>query len=252
LTKILTSIFVVAGVGTFFLFLGAVGEVFLREKLEEVLAMERIESMKDHVILCGYGRVGRIIAGELREVNGTFVIIEENEEKVRDIIENFDYSVLHDDARKEEVLEKAMITDAEVLITTLADDADNVFVIITAKALNPKLRVISTATKEENRDKLRKIGADEVITPEAIVGKVIARSLAIPSTTSLFDRFELTNMQECCKLAIKPEYAGKKIEDLGIDVLAIVRGDEVLQKSLSKLVLEEGDKIIAVAKKEHK
>ncbi len=250
LTKIVASIFIIAGTGTFLLFLGSIVEIFVGEKLEEVLAMERIGTINDHVILCGYGRVGKIIAAELREMKRDFIIIEKNEEKVKNIMENFDYYVIQDDARREEVLEKAMIYDSKALITTLAEDADNVFVIITAKALNPKLRVISTAINEDNRDKLRKIGADEVITPEVVVGKVIARSLTVPSITSLFDRLELTSRQDACKLALKPEHAGKKIEDLGIDVLALVRGDKVIQKPNPKLVLKEGDRIIAVAKKE--
>ncbi len=250
LSKAVASIFIIAGTGTFLLFLASVAEVFLREKLEEVLAMERIEPVKGHVILCGYGRVGKIIAAELRGMKDDFVIIEKNEEAVKEIIEKFDYFVINDDARKEEGLERAMIYDSNALITTFAEDADNVFVIITAKALNPKLRVISTAINEENRDKLRKIGADEVITPEVIVGKVIARSLSVPSITSLFDRFELTSMQDACKLALKPEHAGRRIEDLGIDVLAVIRGDEVIQKPDSELVMKEGDKILAVAKKE--
>lgn len=252
LTKMLTSIFIVSGVGAFLLFLGSVGESLLREKLEEVLGMERVEDMENHVILCGYGRVGRTIADELKEMKKRFVIIEEDEEKVKGIIEDSDYSVIHGDAKKEEMLEKARIKVAKALITTLGDDADNVFVIITAKALNPALRVISTATKDENRKKLRKIGAEEVITPEIVVGKVIARSLAVPSYLSLFDRLELTKLQEVCKLELKPEYAGKKVEDLGVDVLAIVRGEEIIKKPGSKAVLKEGDKIVAVTeKKQH-
>jgi voltage-gated potassium channel len=146
-----------------------------------------MEEIEGHIIICGYGRIGKVIVSELKEMKSKFVIVEINETLTKMISETTDYNVVLGDARKEDILRKAGIEKAKIVITALNEDSDNVFTAITAKSMNDKIRIISTATNLENMDKLYKINPNfytiflSIIKAE-LVSAVVALHLSIIST----------------------------------------------------------------------
>ena len=249
LTKLLVTLYVVLGLGligfTIEAFLGG----WLRSNLLEVLRMERPKPLRRHVVLCRYSSPARIIAQELQATNQPFVIVEADGAICRTLVENTEWAVIHGDAREEETPQLARIGDARVLITTFEEDADNVFTIITAKGLNPDLRVVSTATRPENLAKLRRVGADEVIAPEVIVGKVLARTAILPQFASLLDRLHLVPGIDLEKRKAVSEEAGQSIGQLaekGTIVLAIIRDGRLVQVLDQEEIVRPDDQLVVV------
>ncbi|HEY63782.1 MAG TPA: potassium channel protein [Caldilineae bacterium] len=249
ITKLLVSVYVILGLGL----IGVTAEAFLgrwlRSSLLEALRMERVKPLKDHVVLCRYNSPARIIAQELAASGQSFVIVEADESICRNLVESTDWAVVHGDAREEETLLRAGITEAQVLITTFEQDADNVFTIITARELNPKLRVVSTATRPENVAKLRRVGADEVVAPEIVVGKVLARAAVLPQFTSLLDRLHLLPGVDLEKRAAVSDETGRSVGQLakeGTVVLAIVRDGRIVQTFDQEEIVRPGDELVVV------
>ncbi len=249
LTKLLVSLYVILGLGLIGFTVEAFLGTWLRSNLLEVLRMERPKPLRDHVVLCRYSSPARIIAQELQAAKQPFVIVEADEALCRTLVENTEWVIVHGDAREEETLQRARIGDARVLITTFEEDADNVFTIITAKGLNPDLRVVSTATRPENLAKLRRVGADEVIAPEIIVGKVLARTAILPQFASLLDRLHLVPGVDLQKREAVSEEAGRSIGQLaeeGTVVLAIVRDGQVVQALDQEEIVRPGDELVVM------
>lgn len=244
--KVIISIFIVLNIAILAFFVGQIGERLIKKKIEEVLGIERMELMEDHIIICGYGRIGKVIAAELKEMGAKFVIVELNEALTKIISETTDFNVVLGDARKEDVLLKAGIEKAKIIITALSEDADNVFTAITAKSMNDKIRIISTAANVENMDKLYKIGVNQVVSPQVVTGKILAHSINIPDFLTLIDRIFLSNEENICMVALKEDLFGKTVSDIGDEVFAIVRDNKIIRNPDSNEILNKGDKLIIV------
>jgi len=208
--------------------------------------MDRKKNFNNHVILCDYEFFGHIIAPELQQFGLDFVIVEEKEDIVREIKEETPYFVIHGNPKKEEALERAGIDRATTLITAFSDDADNVFTIITAKSLNENLKIISMASSHENVDKLVKVGADDVILPEVVVGKVVARMIIQPGMLARIENLCATRSHQVSLVSVTEEMAGKSISILPHEPLAILRGDEIIEKPSSTEILQVADRLIMV------
>ncbi|NOZ28294.1 MAG: hypothetical protein GXP39_09620 [Chloroflexi bacterium] len=253
IAKLMVSLYVILGLGLVGLTIEAFLGGWLRSNLLEVLRMERTRPLRRHVVLCRYSSPARIIAQELAAADQPFVIVEADEAICRTLVENTNWLVVHGDAREEETLQRACIAEAQVLITTFEEDADNVFTIITAKGLNPNLRVVSTATRPENLAKLRRVGADEVVAPEIIVGKVLARTAILPQFSSLLDRLHLLPGIDLQKREAASEETGRSVEQLARDgtvVLAIVRDGQIMQTWERDEIVQPGDELVVVAPSE--
>lgn len=126
---------------------------------------EKIKKLKDHTIICGYGNVGRYVVEHLMDEKVPYVVIEKEPLKIEEMIEN---DILHipGDATHSETLERAGIGKARVVISCLTADADSLFVLLEAKEMNKKIRVIARATRLENQKRFKKYGAEKVIMPE--------------------------------------------------------------------------------------
>jgi voltage-gated potassium channel len=145
-----------------------------------------IEQLRDHFIVCGCGRVGRGAAEELRAAGARLLIIDRSEERVEWAMRNGYLAVLGDSTR-DETLKEAGVTRAAGLIAALATDADNLFAVISAKTLNPKLRVAARAAEEEAERKMRQVGADSVFAPYTRTGVRLAQSLLKPHVRQFLD-----------------------------------------------------------------
>ncbi len=158
-----------------------------RNYLKDNKVKKRIKKLKGHVIVCGYGRNGRQTVDELRFRGFTVVIVDSNVDIINNIRENSEYLYVHGNATEDEVLHEAQILKAKAIITALPNDSDNLFVVLTAKVINPKLKIISRASNFSSDKKLKRAGATNVIMPDKIGGQKMAKLVAHPDVVEFLD-----------------------------------------------------------------
>ncbi|MEO2065064.1 MAG: potassium channel family protein, partial [Desulfurobacteriaceae bacterium] len=148
------------------IFEGELRKIFTTKRMEKMVA-----KLKNHTIVCGLGRTGQAAVKELSREKIPFVVIEKNEERIEEAKEKYPNLIyIHGDATQDETLIKAGVKSAANMIVATADDADNLFITLSAKNLNPRLRIVTRANREENVIKLKRAGATEVILPNVIGG----------------------------------------------------------------------------------
>lgn len=187
--RIFTMILSFVGVGTAFYILGGMvqatleGEfgMFRRRRMEA-----KIKGLKDHYILCGYGRVGEAIASTLKDQKTDFVVVELNLNNYTRAVQQ-DLLAIMDDATNHDVLRRAGITRAKGLITAFGDDAYNTYAVLTARELNPRLIIIGRASNSDAAKRLKQAGATQIILPEVIGGQQMARLALRPSTVQFIE-----------------------------------------------------------------
>jgi voltage-gated potassium channel len=196
--RIFSIILILAGVGTAFYILTSLVQYFLEGEFGIRLGRQRMEAkiakLRNHLILCGYGRVGQEIARALRQDGIEFVVIEHDETNINKAYEK-DCLVINGDATKNEILQQAGIDNAVGLITALGDDAANTYTTLAAHGLNPGLTIISRAGSSEATRRLLQAGAKHVVSPEAIGGQRMAR-LAVHPTTIQFIETVFSSQEE--------------------------------------------------------
>ena len=161
-------------------------EGHLRHFIERRRMQREIEDLDDHVIVCGFGRVGRHLAYQLDREGEPFVVVDNDEDKIEEMVE-LGYPYIDGDATEEHVLEEAGLHRSGAVVACVNSDADNVLVTLTAKGLSPDTVVIARAKSEENEGKLRRAGADRVIAPSTIGGRRIAQILTRPAVADFLD-----------------------------------------------------------------
>jgi voltage-gated potassium channel len=150
--------------------------------------MKAIDHFNSHVILCGFGRNGQQAARTLKNHNISFVVVERNEESLEKVLPLFPNLIyLIGDGTDDELLKKAGIDKAIALITALPVDAENVFIVLSARALNPNIQIISRASEDSSYPKLRKAGADNIIMPDKIGGSHMATLVSKPDIVEFMD-----------------------------------------------------------------
>jgi voltage-gated potassium channel len=182
---------------------------------------KKIAKLKNHVIIVGYGRNGEQAAMELAENGVKFVILDKRDNVISRISTNQELLYIKGDATHEDILEKAGIYNASALIATTPNDADNVFVVLTARSMNPGLTVISRASELESQMKLKRAGATNVIMPERIGGQRMAKLVHQPDVVEFIEYILLQKTQDvtlkeisCKNLANR--FLGKSIADLRV------------------------------------
>jgi len=189
--KIFTIMVIVSGTSSSVYIIGSIIQTIAEGELKKALGARRmtrgIENLKHHAIVCGYGRIGQILAKKL-EANGIpFVVIDYNAERT-EAAEFHGYLVKTGNATDEEVLLSVGIDRANVLATVLPDDAANVFITLTARELNSKLRILARGELPSTEKKLRLAGADQVILPASISATRIADMIMHPATLDFLDQ----------------------------------------------------------------
>lgn len=164
-----------AAIATRFVFEGEMGRVFWRRKVQR-----NVERMENHYILCGHGRVGRIVAQQMESHRVPFVVVERQEEAVRDRIASGG-DVIVGDATDERVLESAGVRRARGLVAALESDADNLYITLSAREINPAIRIVARATDEAAAAKIRRAGAHSTVSPNTIGGREMAQHLLMPA-----------------------------------------------------------------------
>ncbi|WP_417289968.1 potassium channel family protein [Corallibacter sp.] len=160
------------------------------EELKQKKMQKKIDALNSHIIICGYGRNGKQAATKLLAYNKPFVIIEKNKELI-DRFENDSTMFIHGNANEDEVLIQAGIARARTLICALPNDADNLFVVLSARQINKHLRIISRASQETTYNKLKMAGANNVILPDKIGGDHMASLVVVPDLIEFIDNLSI-------------------------------------------------------------
>ena len=186
--QLFTILLIIGGVGTVFYALSTGAKIILEGELQEIFGRKRLEKrikgLTDHFIVCGYGRMGKIICRELRENNIAFIAIEKTPETLE---EKGDTLIFVGDATKDEVLKELGIERARGLISVLPTDAENLYVVLSARGLNPGLMIVARAGEEGSEQKLIRAGADRVVSPYHIGGLRIAHTVLKPAVVDFIE-----------------------------------------------------------------
>ncbi len=188
--RIITIFLVLGGVGGFLYLAAAFTQMLVEGRLQMFLGRRRmqknIDRLKEHFIVCGHGRIGSIVTQEILGEGHPVVVIEQNPELVEDM-EQRGLLCLDGDATKDEVLQSAGLLRARSLITTLSDEAANVYVTLTARQLNPELTIIARANNAAHITRLELAGANRVVLPHFIGGIRMAQSVLRPTVTNFLE-----------------------------------------------------------------
>ena len=219
-----------------------------------------LKKMKDHVIVCGYGRNGSKAVSELRNSKVKCVVIE-NDTKITDELKHSVDAIVHADASDEQSLLRAGIENAEALIITLPNDADNVYITLSAREISSTIKIISRASQEKTKKKLLKAGADTVVMPDSLGGKHMAQLITKPSVIQFLNILEgiegVFNVEQVKYEDVKSEYHGSSILEMnirktsGVSVMAYQSSEGSFQINPSATtVLQPGGNFIIMGGKE--
>ncbi len=223
--KIFTVFLIMTSFGTFayavsaitrFVIDGEFNEFFKNRKLNAT-----IDKLNDHVIICGYGRNGRQAAQVLKKHNRRFVVIENNAAITSVINHKYSDLVIQGDSTEDETLIKAGILRAKAIITTLPTDADNLFIVLSARNLNPNLTIISRASEDNSDTKLKIAGANNVIMPDKVGGAHMASLVMKPDVMEFLDFItaeggDNINLEDITFDSISETLKNKTLKDLEI------------------------------------
>ena len=249
---------IVAGVSLVFLGIGALTQALLEFELRNFFGRRKMEReigrLSDHYIICGAGRVGRSAARELARRPAPFVIVEQSEAKAARLESS--WLSLIGDATQEATLRQVQIERARGLVAATTTDATNLYIVLTARGLNPKLRIIARASEDDAEKHLRKAGADSVVSPYSFAGQRIAQSFLRPHVVSFLDAAttHLGMDLEIGEIAVtvSSTFAGKTIgtsrlrEERGLIILAIKRQQHMQFNPSPEDRIEPGDHLIAM------
>jgi voltage-gated potassium channel len=262
--RVVTVALIVLGSGTLLYFISSLTALIVEGDLQGILrrrSMQRaIGTLSDHVIVCGSGTTGRHIAAELRAVGVPFVIIDTDGGRLEELSSEFDDTLLYirGDATDDHVLELAGIERARGVISALNDDKSNLFVTISARALNPKIRIVAKSIEASTEAKLRRAGADAVVAPNYIGGVRLFSEMVSPKTVAFLDRIVrfgsgISVGIEAIDIPASSPLVGKrlaetKIREAGALVVAVHRPDgDYVYNPGSEHLLEAGDSLIVLA-----
>jgi voltage-gated potassium channel len=263
--RVFNSFLIIFGVTSIFIAIGTVTQTVIEFEFGDLLQQRRtkrmIDQLKNHFIICGYGRVGRGAADELRHAGVPFVVVDSIPERAEAAMMNGLLAVAAD-ATRDETLRQVGIERARGLVAALATDADNLFVLLSAKVLNPSLYVATRAAEESAEEKMRRAGANAVFAPYALTGHRLAQALLRPHVVQFLD-FTTKDIGEDIALEQVIVGAGSEMvsrtiremqlgRDLGVIVMAIRKTDgRMLFNPPADTAVQGGDCLIVMGRQEN-
>ena len=262
--KIFTIFLIISSVFIFAYAISVITEYLFSKNQLQLLKTKKVKkminSLSNHVIVCGYGRNGMQAVERLKAYKKPFVVIE----KDKDIIEKHEKDVLfiEGDANEDETLITAGVKDAQYLIVTLPDDAANLFVVLSARQLNNKLFIISRASQVTSQKKLKLAGADSVIMPDKIGGDHMASLVVIPDLITFMDKLSTegentTNLEEVAIEDFADQMECNSLRDLdlrrktGCTIIGYIEPDgNYIINPEADLPLEPNSKVIVLGRPE--
>jgi voltage-gated potassium channel len=261
--RVFNSFLILFGVTAMFLAVGAMTQTIIEFELQDTYGNRRkkrmIDNMHDHFIVCGFGRVGRNACSEFQRAHAPFLVIDRNEQRVAKAVAAGMIAIVAD-ATQDDSLRQAGVLKARGLIAALPSDAENLFIILSAKTLNPTLTVVTRVSEEEAGEKLRRAGADTVLTPYTMAGRQLADALLRPHVVEFLD-FTRSNigskitMEQVC-VASKGEPTRQSLGKLselrksGVIVLAIrTQSGETIFNPPAEVEISAGDYLIVMGER---
>jgi voltage-gated potassium channel len=185
-----TMVLVLSGIGLMFYIVTSLARVVVEGEIKSALGkrklLKHIKKLQGHYIICGFGRIGEIIARQLKERKIPLIIIENNPELLS-TLEESSYYFINGDASKEEVLLEAGIGKAKGLVAVVSSDANNVFITLTARSLNPGIFIVARGVEPGSEQKLIRAGADRVESPYELGGRKMAQTILRPNVTTFIE-----------------------------------------------------------------
>jgi voltage-gated potassium channel len=257
--RFFTMILAFVGIGVILYIATEFARAMLETDLRRMLGIRRelklMKKLKNHIVVCGHGRMGNSVVDILRQRGYPFAVVELDPEHCRPL-EDRGENVVRGDATDEKVLSSTNIANAKTIITCLADDAHNVYTILLAKQLNPEINVIARAVEVDADERLKLAGADRVLNPYRIGGMRLALSAIKPTVTDFIDESLLGSSVELelAEILIDPssELAGTTLagagvrQRFGIIVVALKRGDEAIFNPDANERILGGDVLVAL------
>jgi len=262
--ELLTIVIVLSGVAIFGYFAAQVFDSIAHSVLggawKEKKRRKMIDELRDHIIVCGYGRVGRRAGDELRDAGFPYVVLDFSEDALEHAREH-DVLCVDGSGVEDEDLVKAGIDRARGIIVASDDDGDNLYITLSVKARRPEVNVIVRASSEEAERKLKLAGADRVVTPYTTAGRVMAQLMIRPQVTSFVHAMTSSDAPDLnweeIEVTSTSGVAGRTIGDLGVSsrtgahIVAVRRQGGVLEMRPTKdTVLGESDVIVGIGSPE--
>ncbi len=257
--KLFTVLLIIFGTGTLAYTIGSMFQFMVEGQLRKLLGRKKlqkqIDKLKDHYIICGYGRIGRLVAREFAAKPLPFIVVEQDQERCRRLEEK-GYLFVEGDATHDDILEKASIAQAKGLITAVTSDSANVFITLTARGINPDLYILARASEDRADIKLIRAGADKVVSPYTIGATRMAQAVLRPSVVDFIDiatgtenlELQLEEIQVSATSAL----AGKSLinssirKELGIIIVGIKKGEKMFFNPAPTTTIEAGDILITL------
>jgi voltage-gated potassium channel len=263
--KIFTIFIAFSGIGTATYIISTFTAMIVEGQLKETFRKRKMEkqvkSLINHYIVCGAGRVGSVIIRELYETGRDFIVIDKDEDVITSLLLKYPgINIVTGDADIEEVLEKAGIRNAQGIFASAGDDNQNLVISLTAKFVNPKIRVVARCLESANQQKMRKAGADSVITENFIAGMRMASEMIRPTVVSFLDKM-LADKEKNLRVEevqVDEKHSGKKISELEMTnfpntlMLAIANGDEWIYSPKGDFELKTGNRIVVITTPEER
>ena len=257
--RIFSTVFMLAGVGVVLYALTTTVQAIVQSELVETFGQRRqsrkMSKLRNHFIICGAGRVGLHLVRGLLASAETFIVIEKDAQKVAELID-LGVIVLVRDATLEESLREAGVEHARGLAACLPDDADNVYVVLTARDLNPQMHIVARAAEEQAEPKLIRAGANRVVAPTIIGGHRMAMALTKPAVDDFLGSITANKLELAFEqLEVEPSsiLTGQKLSkttirsELDIVVVSIRRSNgQILFNPSGEATIESGDILIAI------
>lgn len=221
--KLFTSFLIISSFGTFAYVLSSITKYLVggeyKKYFKEYKTIKRVNKMEDHVIICGFGRVGKQVAEDLQSQGCMFVIIETDQELIEEYSMKHNYTFVNGDATHDEDLKKAGISTARGLITCLPKDADNLYAVLAGREFNSNILIISRASYYSAVSKLKLAGANNIIMPDSIGGSHMASLIVNSDVMEFLDIIRVqgnqgANVESITYEQLPAELQGKTIEEL--------------------------------------
>jgi voltage-gated potassium channel len=261
--KVFTIFLLLGGVFTLFYTATELIRIVISGEVQQLLGRERMErslaGLNNHLIVCGYGRMGRFVCREFSRQGLSFVVIDCNAQHLDDF--NLPGGIpVTGDGTSDEVLKRSGVDRARALVAVLPSDADNLYITMSARLLNARLFIVARAESEEAEQKLLRAGADRVVAPYAIGGSKVAQAVLRPTVMEFIElatrtehlelQLEQTEVQPGSQLVGASLTSSRIRSDLGLIVVAIKKRHGAMVYTPSPdTVMEAGDTLIALGKR---
>ena len=264
--KIFNSLLILAGVMTIFASIGILTDMVIKLELADFFGRRRrkrmLQKLSQHYIVCGAGRVGRGVVNELRRNGAPVMLIEASASRCQWALDQ-DIPTVQADATRDETLKEAHIESAAGLVSAMGTDTDNVYVVLSARVLNPNLLISARASSEEAEEKLRRAGATTVFTPYTFIGHRLAQSMLRPRVLSFLDiasafsnhshldiEIEEIRVSEGSPVASTTLEESRVPQNYGVIVLAMRKSDDAMIFNPGGATrIEPGDVLVAMGER---